>query len=102
MFPSSRARRYRHFFKRFFDILLSACALLVLSPVLLIVAGEDVLPYPFPGGDEVPSGEDRLEVHGLPDGPAACFVACAADCGCSGLAEVGKPCCFLPGAAWKE
>lgn len=29
---------YRHFFKRFFDILLSACALLVLSPVLLIVA----------------------------------------------------------------
>lgn len=29
---------YRHFFKRFFDIVLSACALVVLSPVLLIVA----------------------------------------------------------------
>lgn len=29
---------YRRFFKRFFDIVLSACALLVLSPVLLIVA----------------------------------------------------------------
>lgn len=29
---------YRHFFKRFFDILLSACALLVLSPVLLACA----------------------------------------------------------------
>lgn len=29
---------YRHFFKRFFDIVLSACALVVLSPVLLIIA----------------------------------------------------------------
>ena len=29
---------YRHFFKRFFDIVLSACALVVLSPVLLLVA----------------------------------------------------------------
>lgn len=29
---------YRHFFKRFFDIILSACALVVLSPVLLAVA----------------------------------------------------------------
>lgn len=29
---------YRHFFKRFFDIVLSACALIVLSPVLLVVA----------------------------------------------------------------
>ena len=29
---------YRHFFKRFFDVILSACALLVLSPVLLITA----------------------------------------------------------------
>ena len=29
---------YRHFFKRFFDVVLSACALVVLSPVLLIVA----------------------------------------------------------------
>lgn len=29
---------YRKFFKRFFDILLSGCALIVLSPVLLIVA----------------------------------------------------------------
>ena len=29
---------YRTFFKRFFDILLSACALAVLSPVLLVVA----------------------------------------------------------------
>lgn len=29
---------YRLFFKRFFDIVLSACALVVLSPVLLIVA----------------------------------------------------------------
>lgn len=29
---------YRHFFKRFLDILLSGCALIVLSPVLLIVA----------------------------------------------------------------
>lgn len=29
---------YRHFFKRFFDIVLSGCALVVLSPVLLIVA----------------------------------------------------------------
>lgn len=29
---------YRHFFKRFLDIVLSACALAVLSPVLLIVA----------------------------------------------------------------
>ena len=29
---------YRHFFKRFFDIVLSACALVVLSPVLLAVA----------------------------------------------------------------
>lgn len=29
---------YRRFFKRFFDILLSACALVVLSPVLLVVA----------------------------------------------------------------
>lgn len=29
---------YQRFFKRFFDILLSACALVVLSPVLLIVA----------------------------------------------------------------
>lgn len=29
---------YRRFFKRFFDIVLSACALVVLSPVLLIVA----------------------------------------------------------------
>lgn len=29
---------YRHFFKRFFDIILSACALVVLSPVLLVVA----------------------------------------------------------------
>lgn len=29
---------YRHFFKRFFDIILSACALIVLSPVLLVVA----------------------------------------------------------------
>lgn len=29
---------YRHFFKRFFDIVLSACALVVLSPVLLVVA----------------------------------------------------------------
>ena len=29
---------YQRFFKRFFDIILSACALLVLSPVLLITA----------------------------------------------------------------
>ena len=29
---------YRHFFKRFLDIVLSGCALIVLSPVLLIVA----------------------------------------------------------------
>lgn len=29
---------YRHFFKRFFDIVLSACALVVLSPVLLVLA----------------------------------------------------------------
>lgn len=29
---------YRHFFKRFFDILFSACALIALSPVLLAVA----------------------------------------------------------------
>lgn len=29
---------YRRFFKRFFDIILSACALAVLSPVLLVVA----------------------------------------------------------------
>ena len=29
---------YRTFFKRFFDILLSACALLVLSPVILVTA----------------------------------------------------------------
>lgn len=29
---------YRHFFKRFLDIVLSACALVVLSPVLLAVA----------------------------------------------------------------
>lgn len=29
---------YRRFFKRFFDIILSACALVVLSPVLLVVA----------------------------------------------------------------
>lgn len=29
---------YRHFFKRFLDIVLSVCALVVLSPVLLIVA----------------------------------------------------------------
>ena len=29
---------YRRFFKRFFDIVLSACALAVLSPVLLVVA----------------------------------------------------------------
>lgn len=29
---------YRHFFKRFFDIVLSACALVILSPVLLAVA----------------------------------------------------------------
>lgn len=29
---------YRHFFKRFFDVVLSLCALIVLSPVLLIVA----------------------------------------------------------------
>ena len=29
---------YRKFFKRFFDIVLSACALVVLSPVLLVVA----------------------------------------------------------------
>ena len=29
---------YRHFFKRFFDIVLSACALVVLSPLLLVVA----------------------------------------------------------------
>lgn len=29
---------YHHFFKRFFDIILSACALIVLSPVLLVVA----------------------------------------------------------------
>lgn len=29
---------YRHFFKRFFDFVLSACALVVLSPVLLVVA----------------------------------------------------------------
>lgn len=29
---------YRHFLKRFFDILLSACALLVLSPVLAVLA----------------------------------------------------------------
>lgn len=29
---------YRHFFKRFFDIFLSACALILLSPVLLAVA----------------------------------------------------------------
>lgn len=29
---------YRHFFKRFLDILLSGCALIVLSPVLLIMA----------------------------------------------------------------
>lgn len=29
---------YRRFFKRFFDILLSACALVVLAPVLLVVA----------------------------------------------------------------
>lgn len=29
---------YRKFFKRFFDVLLSFCALIVLSPVLLIVA----------------------------------------------------------------
>ena len=29
---------YQRFFKRFFDILLSACALLVLSPVLLVTA----------------------------------------------------------------
>lgn len=29
---------YRHFFKRFFDILLSACALAVLSPLLAVLA----------------------------------------------------------------
>lgn len=29
---------YRSFFKRFFDVLLSGCALVVLSPVLLVVA----------------------------------------------------------------
>lgn len=29
---------YRRFFKRFFDIVLSACALVVLSPVLLVIA----------------------------------------------------------------
>lgn len=29
---------YRRFFKRFFDVVLSACALVVLSPVLLVVA----------------------------------------------------------------
>lgn len=29
---------YRHFFKRFFDILLAACALVVLSPLLLVLA----------------------------------------------------------------
>lgn len=29
---------YRKFFKRFFDIVLSACALVVLSPVMLVVA----------------------------------------------------------------
>lgn len=29
---------YRHFFKRFLDILLSACALLVLSPLLAVLA----------------------------------------------------------------
>lgn len=29
---------YRKFFKRFFDVLLSGCALILLSPVLLIVA----------------------------------------------------------------
>lgn len=29
---------YQHFFKRFFDIVLSVCALIVLSPVLLVVA----------------------------------------------------------------
>lgn len=29
---------YRKFFKRFFDVVLSACALIVLSPVLLVVA----------------------------------------------------------------
>ena len=29
---------YRHFFKRFLDIVLSGCAIIVLSPVLLIVA----------------------------------------------------------------
>lgn len=29
---------YRKFFKRFFDVILSACALVVLSPVLLVVA----------------------------------------------------------------
>ena len=29
---------YRHFFKRFFDIVLSFCALVVLSPVLLVLA----------------------------------------------------------------
>lgn len=29
---------YRNFFKRFFDIILSGCALIVLSPVLLVVA----------------------------------------------------------------
>ena len=29
---------YRKFFKRFFDVMLSGCALILLSPVLLIVA----------------------------------------------------------------
>ena len=29
---------YRKYFKRFFDVVLSACALIVLSPVLLVVA----------------------------------------------------------------
>ena len=39
---------YRRFFKRFFDVVLSACALVVLSPVLLVVA--IMVKVKMPGG----------------------------------------------------
>lgn len=53
---------YRHFFKRFFDVVFSACALVALSPVL---AGTAVL-VRFKLGSPVIFTQERPGLHGKP------------------------------------
>ena len=55
---------YRKFFKRFFDVLLSGCALILLSPVLLIVAVLALAAWKFIGknGDSISYDRPQTKV----------------------------------------